>query len=140
MLSAAPLGGDHPAGVSHAVGTTVFVLIVVAVVALLASAASPRWRPTVFRALGLLVTSLVAIYLVGRGIAEFWVVDYSNPASFRHAWGGPSLAGVFAVHSGPAAAVLVASLVWLYRRRLRRQRELAGLAATSRHQGSWPAP
>jgi hypothetical protein len=67
--------------------------------------------------------ALVALFAVGRGIAEFWVVDYSDPASYRHSRGGPSLAGVFAVHSGPGLIVLIATAVWLYRWRAhKRQR------------------
>lgn len=57
------------------------------------------------RALGLALGGLLAVYLVGRGVAEFFIVHYSDPASYRHSWGGPSLAGVFAVHSGPAVAI-----------------------------------
>ncbi len=49
----------------------------------------------------------LAAFLVGRGVAEFFIVHYGDPASYRNAWGGPSLAGVFAVHSGPAVAILL---------------------------------
>jgi hypothetical protein len=59
----------------------------------------------------------VATYAVGRGVAEFFIVNYSSPASYQNSWGGPSLAGVFAVHSGPGFAVLIAAAVWLWRRR-----------------------
>jgi len=59
---------------------------------------------------------LLAIYLVGRGIAEFFTVHYADPASYRNDWGGPSLAGVFAVHSGPAAAILIGAGVYMRRR------------------------
>ncbi len=59
---------------------------------------------------------LLAVYLVGRGVAEFFIVHYSDPASYRNSWGGPSLAGVFAVHSGPAVAILIGAGVYLRRR------------------------
>lgn len=81
---------------------------------------SPRWRRTAPRVIGVLVGGLRAVYLVGRGVTELWLVDYSNPTSYQNAWGGPSLLGVLAVHSGPGFAVVVAALLWL-RRRLRRE-------------------
>ena len=68
------------------------------------------------RIIGLAVAGLVAAFLVGRGIAEFWVVDYANPASYQQSWGGPSLAGVFAVHTGPGLIIVIMTSVWLYRR------------------------
>lgn len=68
------------------------------------------------RIIGLAVAGLVAAFLVGRGIAEFWVVDYANPASYQQSWGGPNLAGVFAVHTGPGLIIVIMTAVWLYRR------------------------
>ena len=53
---------------------------------------------------------------MGRGIAEFFIVHYSDPPSYRNDWGGPSLAGVFAVHSGPAVAIVIAVGLYLRRR------------------------
>ena len=78
----------------------------------------------VARALGLGLGGLLALYLVGRGVAEFFIVHYNDPASYRDAWGGPSLAGVFAVHSGPAVAIVAGSVIWLCRR-LRARRHAA---------------
>jgi hypothetical protein len=69
------------------------------------------------------VAGVLAAYLVVRGIAEFFVIDYASPASYRSAWGGPSLAGVLAVHSGPALAILAVVSIWLYRRRRARRGE-----------------
>jgi hypothetical protein len=68
------------------------------------------------RVIGLAMAGLVAAFLVGRAIAEFWVVDYANPASYQQSWGGPSLAGVFAVHTGPGLIIVIMTAVWLYRR------------------------
>jgi hypothetical protein len=68
------------------------------------------------RIIAVTLAGVVAAYLVGRGIAEFWVVDYSSPASYQPSWGGPSLAGVFAVHSGPGLVIVIMIAVWLYRR------------------------
>jgi hypothetical protein len=74
------------------------------------------------RAAGLVMGGALALYLVGRGVAEFFIVGYSDPASYRNDWGGPSLAGVFAVHSGPAVAIVAGSVVWLCRRLRARRR------------------
>ena len=68
------------------------------------------------RAAGLFLGGVLALYLVGRGVAEFFIVHYSDPASYRGDWGGPSLAGVFAVHSGPAVAIIAGSVIYLRRR------------------------
>ena len=92
------------------------VLLVAAVAAVVVAATAPRWRRAVLRGAATVAGTLVALFLVGRAIAEFWVVDYAHPASYRHSWGGPSLAGVVAVHSGPGAAVLLAGGFWGYRR------------------------
>jgi hypothetical protein len=61
---------------------------------------------------------LVGLYLVVRAIVEFVVIDYGDPASYRDDWGGPSLAGVLAVHCGPGLIAL-ALIVWLVLRRRR---------------------
>jgi hypothetical protein len=65
-----------------------------------------------------IVGLLIGLYLIGRAIAEPFVIDVTDPATYRDDWGGPSLAGVLAVHCGPgivAAVVIAAVLV----RRLR---------------------
>jgi hypothetical protein len=79
------------------------------------------------RAFGLAIGGVLAVYLVGRGIAEFFTVNYSDPASYRLDWGGPSLAGVFAVHTGPAVLILAGAAVWL-RRHWRRTHPLSSAA------------
>ena len=97
-------------------GIAVLVILLLLVIAGVGSIFSARWRRSVPRIIGLAVAGLVAAYLVGRGIAEFWVVDYASAASYQHSWGGPSLAGVFAVHSGPGLIIVIVLAVWLYRR------------------------
>ncbi len=87
-----------------------------------------RRHHLVARALGLAAGGLLALYLVGRGIAEFFVVHYSDPASYRLDWGGPSLAGVFAVHSGPAVVIGAGAGVYVSRV-LRRHRQISGRSA-----------
>ena len=68
------------------------------------------------RPLGLGVAGTLAVYLVVRGIVEFFVLNYSNPASYRGDWGGPSLAGVLAVHTGPGLVIVTGAAVYLRRR------------------------
>ncbi len=50
---------------------------------------------------------VLGVYLIGRAIAEFFVIDFADPASYRADWGGPSLAGVLAVHCGFGLVALV---------------------------------
>jgi hypothetical protein len=66
------------------------------------------------------VVGVIAVCAVVRGVAELFVIDYGDPASYRQDWGGPSLLGVLAVHTGPGLAVLV----WAFAR-LRRHRNHA---------------
>jgi hypothetical protein len=79
-------------------------------------------RHPLARGLGLALAAPLALYLVARGVAEFFTVNYGDPASYAGDWGGPSLAGVFAVHTGPAVAIVAASAVFLIRRRRSRPR------------------
>jgi len=62
---------------------------------------------------------VLGLYLVVRALVEPFVIDMGDPATYRHDWGGPSLAGVLAVHCGPGivAAVLMARAL-IRRRRL----------------------
>jgi hypothetical protein len=80
------------------------------------AAARPRWRRRLPKVIGLAAGGVLAAFLVGRGAAEFFIVHYGDPASYRNAWGGPSLAGVFAVRSGPAVAILLGAGGYLIRR------------------------
>jgi hypothetical protein len=90
----------------------VLVLALLGLVALAVRRPSPRRRA---RPVGYGLGGVVALYLVGRAVAEFFTVDYSNPASYRASWGGPSLVGVFLVHAGPGAAIAVAVVGYLCR-------------------------
>jgi hypothetical protein len=71
----------------------------------------------VTRLLLVVIGGIIAVYLVIRGIAELFIISYHDPAAYRHDWGGPSLIGVLAVHSGPALLILVAAFVWIRRRK-----------------------
>jgi hypothetical protein len=64
-----------------------------------------------------IVGVVVGLYLVGRAIAEPFLIDMSDPATYRGDWGGPSLFGVLLVHCGlglVAGAILV--IAYLRRR------------------------
>ena len=95
---------------------TVIALFSAAAVLTAAAAARPRWRRRLPKVIGLAAGGVLAAFLVGRGVAEFFIVHYGDPASYRNAWGGPSLAGVFAVHSGPAVAILLGAGAYFVRR------------------------
>jgi hypothetical protein len=60
---------------------------------------------------------LLGGYLIARAIAEPFVIDFSDPSTYADDWGGPSLAGVLAVHCGPGLVAAVLIAVWLARRR-----------------------
>lgn len=63
---------------------------------------------------------VLSLYFVVRAAAEFFVVDFNDPASYRDDWGGPSLAGVRAVHCVLGGVGLV-TLIVLWRRRSARR-------------------
>ena len=65
----------------------------------------------------LVIGAVLAVYLVGRGIAELILIHYGDPASYANDWGGPSLAGVLAVHSGPGLVIVAAGAWWWLRGR-----------------------
>ncbi len=130
-MSAAAIAGFRLAtGSQHGIaadvpGIAVVAVLILALISALVGIFSRRWRRTGLRFTWLTVAGLVALYAVGRGIAEFWAVNYSDPASYEHSWGGPSLAGVFAVHSGPGFVIVIAAAWWLVRRRARDPRTTA---------------
>jgi hypothetical protein len=60
---------------------------------------------------------VVAVFLVVRAVVEVITFHYSDPSSYRHDWGGPSMVGVLLVHCLPG--VLAAAAVVLMVRRSR---------------------
>lgn len=62
----------------------------------------------------------LGVYLIGRAIVEPFVIDMSDRATYRDDWGGPSLAGVLAVHCGPGLVAAVLLVAAVRRRRARR--------------------
>lgn len=75
-----------------------------------------RWR--LMKRIATVLGILLGSYLIVRAIAEPFVIDMSDPVTYRDDWGGPSLAGVLAVHMGPG---LIAATVmsWALARRVR---------------------
>ncbi|GII04050.1 hypothetical protein [Planobispora takensis] len=64
---------------------------------------------------------VVGAYLIVRAVAEPFVIDMSDPATYRNDWGGPGLAGVLAVHCGPGV-VAAGLMTWALMRRRSRSR------------------
>lgn len=74
------------------------------------------------------IGTVFGLYLIARALAEPFVIDFGDPASYRDDWGGPSLGGVLAVHCGPGviSAVLIGRAV---RTRVRARRGRADARA-----------
>jgi hypothetical protein len=56
-------------------------------------------------------------FLIARAVVELLTVDFSDPSSYEHDWGGPTLVGVLAVHCLPG--LLAAAIVFVVWRRSR---------------------
>jgi hypothetical protein len=57
---------------------------------------------------------VAALFFIARAVAEPFVIDLTDASTYANDWGGPSLAGVLAVHCGPgvlAAMFLYGSVV-----------------------------
>ena len=59
----------------------------------------------------------LGLYLIVRAVAEPFVIDMSDPATYRNDWGGPSLLGVVLVHCGPGVVAAIAIAMAMIRRR-----------------------
>lgn len=67
----------------------------------------------------MIVGFMLGLYLVARAIAEPFVIDVTDPATYRDDWGGPGLLGVLTVHCLPgllAAGLMAGYLVRRARR------------------------
>ncbi len=67
--------------------------------------------------MALVVGLVFAAFLVVRAIVELITFHYSDPSSYEHDWGGPSMVGVLLVHCLPG--VLAAAAIVLVVRRSR---------------------
>ena len=67
----------------------------------------------------LIVGLVFAGFLIVRALVELFTIHYSDPSSYQHDWGGPSLAGVLLVHCLPGLLAAVAVLLVVRRRRRR---------------------
>ena len=73
------------------------------------------------RKAAIVVGLAVGLYLIVRAVAEPFVIDLSDPASYRNDWGGPGLFGVLLVHCGPGVVAAVVIAMALLRRRSSRR-------------------
>jgi hypothetical protein len=62
----------------------------------------------------------LGLFLIVRAVAEPFVIDMSDSATYRNDWGGPSLFGVLLGHCGPGVLAAVAMARVLRRRFARR--------------------
>jgi hypothetical protein len=67
--------------------------------------------------IGFVLLWIAGFYFVVRAVAEPFVIDFSDPSTYERDWGGPSLAGVLAVHMLPGIAAAALMIIWLLRRR-----------------------
>jgi hypothetical protein len=61
--------------------------------------------------------AVVAAFLIIRAIVEVLTIHYSDPTSYEHDWGGPSLIGVLFVHCLPGVLAAVAVVLLIRRSR-----------------------
>ena len=69
------------------------------------------------RKAAVVVSLALGLYLIVRAVAEPFVIDMSDPATYRNDWGGPSLLGVLLVHCGPGVVAAIAIAMAMIRRR-----------------------
>ena len=65
---------------------------------------------------GVAILWIIGLYFVVRAIAEPFVIDLNDPATYQNDWGGPSLTGVLLVHCG-LGLVAAALMAWRLMRR-----------------------
>jgi len=79
----------------------------------------PAYRRAM-KVIGYALAVVLGVYLMARAVAELFLLDMSDPASYRDDWGGPGLLGVLAVHCGPGLLALILSVYVGLRYRRRR--------------------
>jgi hypothetical protein len=69
------------------------------------------------RRVALIVGLVFAAFLVVRAVVELVTFQYSDPSSYEHDWGGPSMVGVLLVHCLPGVLAAAAVVLWVRRSR-----------------------
>jgi hypothetical protein len=69
---------------------------------------------------------IVGFFFVVRAVVELLTIDYSDPSSYAHDWGGPGLAGVVLVHCGLGLIAAIWIGVYAWRRRSGRSNSTRG--------------
>jgi hypothetical protein len=69
------------------------------------------------RRVATIIGLVLGLYFIVRAVVELFVIDFDDPSTYRRDWGGPSLAGVLAVHCGPGIIAAALIGVALMRRR-----------------------
>lgn len=64
---------------------------------------------------------VLGLFFLVRAIAELVVIDFSDPATYRDDWGGPSLVGVLLVHCGPGLLTVALGAMYVVLRQKRRR-------------------
>ncbi|MEV6631311.1 hypothetical protein AB0M54_11215 [Actinoplanes sp. NPDC051470] len=54
---------------------------------------------------------LAGVYFVARAVVEPFTIDFGDPSTYLHDWGGPGLIGVLFVHCG-LGVVAAALMAW----------------------------
>jgi hypothetical protein len=116
MQSLSAQSGGRLGLTSHLPGEVLLGVLTLLVIFGIVALCSRRHRRAALLSAGWIGGTIGAVYLVIRGVAEFFLIQYNDPASYHNAWGGPSLAGVFLVHSGPGFLVLAGAAGYLWRR------------------------
>ena len=63
---------------------------------------------------------VMGVYLILRALVEPFLINYSQPQTYMHDWGGPTYVGVLAVHMVPGIVSL--GLIIAHVRKTRRSR------------------
>jgi hypothetical protein len=74
----------------------------------------------------LIVGAVVAAFLIVRAIVEVLTLHYSDPTSYQHDWGGPSVIGVVLVHCLPGVIAAVAVILVMRRSRAKGAADASG--------------
>jgi hypothetical protein len=59
---------------------------------------------------------VLGVFLILRAVVEVFTLDPSDPTTYEHDWGGPSLAGVLLVHCLPGVLAAAAIVIVIVRR------------------------